>query len=299
MKLHLLVLVSLVSAQPVFAQNGSSTLNVTGDAAINVVPDRVRLFVGVESRNKDLLVAKAENDAGVRKVIAAARAMNVTPGDIQTDYVHVDMSYDNDGTTIDYYKVTKDVQILLRNVEQFEEVLSKVLLAGANHIYDVEFSTSELRTHRDAARALAMKAAQEKASDLAAAAGLRIVGTPIAVSSYSYGGGASYGRSRSGGYGQSQNVSQSAGSGGDGIGADGDAVGTVRRRAERGRWGDRDRRPRTRAAFAARCDRGGDRARSRGPQGGWVRRVARGRRQPSARFAASDGSARCDRRSPR
>jgi hypothetical protein len=47
------------------------------------------------------------------------------------------------------------------------------------------------------------------------------VGTPIAVSSYSYGSGPSYRRSRSGGYGQSQNVSQGAGSEGDGIGADG------------------------------------------------------------------------------
>ena len=50
------------------------------------------------------------------------------------------------------------------HVDQFEELLSRVLLAGANHIYDIDFSTSELRKHRDAARALAMKAAQEKAT---------------------------------------------------------------------------------------------------------------------------------------
>jgi uncharacterized protein YggE len=232
MKLHLLVLASLLFARPVFAQisiNGSSTLNVTGDAAVNVVPDRVRLFLGVESRNKDLLLAKAANDVGVRKVIAAARALNITPGDIQTDYIQVDMSYEgNSGTIIDYYKVTKDVQILLKNIQQFEELLSQVLLAGANHIYDVEFSTSELRKHRDAARALAIKAAQEKASDLAAAAGLKVIGTPLAVSAYTYGGGASYRRGRSRGYGQAQNVVQNAGSGSDGIGADGTvALGTI------------------------------------------------------------------------
>ena len=80
-------------------------------------------------------------------------------------------------------------------------MLSRVLLAGANHIYDIDFSTSELRKHRDAARALAMKAAQEKATDLAAAAGLKVVGTPFNVNAYSYGGGASYGRGRSRGYG--------------------------------------------------------------------------------------------------
>lgn len=97
-----------------------------------------------------------------------------------------------------------------------------MLLAGANHVYDIDVSTSELRKHRDAARALAMKAAQEEANDLAAAAGLRVVGTPISVSSSSYGGGASYGRWRFRGYGQmAQNVIQDAGSGSNGIGAEG------------------------------------------------------------------------------
>jgi len=225
MKRHLPVIVFLVSIQTAFAQGlpgNSSTLNVTGDAAVNVEPDRVRILLGVESRGKALLAAKAENDAATRKVIDAARAMNIPAGDIQTDYMQVDMSYDsNSGTLVDYYKVTKDVQVLLRNVRQFEELLSRALLAGANHVYDIEFSTSELRKHRDTARALAVKAAQQKAADLAAAAGLRVVGTPLAVSAYSYGGGASYGRWHALRYGQSQNVMQNAGSTGDGIGAEG------------------------------------------------------------------------------
>jgi len=226
MKLRLAVLALLLFARPVFAQiaiNGSSpTLNVTGDAAVNVMPDRVRLFLGVESRNKDLLAAKAENDAGVRKVIAAARGLNIAPEDIQTDFIEVNISYSNNNTAIlDHYRVTKAVQILLKNVQQFEDLLSQVLLAGANHIYDVEFSTSELRKHRDAARALAIKAAQEKASDLATAAGLKVVGTPLSVSAYSYGGGASYGRGRSGSGQMTQNVVQAVGSATDGIGSDG------------------------------------------------------------------------------
>jgi uncharacterized protein YggE len=215
---NLVFLAALVCAQPALAQ----TLDVTGDASIMVMPDRVNLSLGVESRHASLVTAKTENDAGVRKVIDAARAMGIAAADIQTDYMQVSMRYDNNTeTVINHYIVTKDVQILLRNVDQFEELLSRVLLAGANHIYDIDFSTSELRKHRDAARALAMKAAQEKANDLAAAAGLKVVGTPISVSSSSYGGGASYGRGRSRGYGQAQNVVQNIGAGSNGIGADG------------------------------------------------------------------------------
>jgi hypothetical protein len=156
---NLVFLTALVCAQPALAQ----TLDVTGDASIMVMPDRVNLSLGIESRHASLVTAKTENDAGVRKVIDAARAMGIAAADIQTDYMQVSMRYDNNAeTVINHYIVTKDVQILLRNVDQFEELLSRVLLAGANHIHDIDFSTSELRKHRDAARALAMKAAREK-----------------------------------------------------------------------------------------------------------------------------------------
>ena len=43
--------------------------------------------------------------------------------------------------------------------------------AGANEVINVEFYLSDLRKYRDQARELATKAAQEKAQDLAAAAG--------------------------------------------------------------------------------------------------------------------------------
>ena len=109
----------------------------------------------------------------------AARDFHIDEGDIQTDSIHVEMAYDShDGTVVDYYQVTKSVQVFLRDVSKFEPLLTGVLRAGANHIYDVQFSTSELRKYRDQARALAVKAAIEKANDLASAAGLKVAGKP-------------------------------------------------------------------------------------------------------------------------
>jgi uncharacterized protein YggE len=86
--------------------------------------------------------------------------------------------------------------------------------AGANHIHNVEFSTSQLRQHRDTARAMAIKAATEKANDMAAAAGLKVK-KATSISSYSYGGGSWYGRYGGRGYyANAQNVIQEAGGGG-------------------------------------------------------------------------------------
>lgn len=197
----------------------SGNIDITGDAAINVAPDRVRINFGVETRNKVLDTAIAQNDAIVRRVIAAGRDFHVDESDLQTDNIHVELHYDgNDGTVVDYYQVTKGVQVFLRDVSKFEPLLTAVLNTGANRIYDVEFSTSELRKYRDQARALAVRAAIEKADDVASAAGFKVAGKPVGLSSYSYGGGSWYSACCGNRYGSqwSQNVVQNVGGGGIG-----------------------------------------------------------------------------------
>ena len=120
-----LLAVSLVYAQ--FFPD-SNSIDVTGDAAINVAPDRVRLNFGVETRNKALDSAVAQNDAIVRRVMAAVREFQVDAGDIQTENIHVSLGYDShDSTLIDYYEVTKGVQVFLRDVSKFEPLFSALL----------------------------------------------------------------------------------------------------------------------------------------------------------------------------
>ncbi len=115
--------------------------------------------------------------------------------------------------------MTKGIQVTLRDVARFEGLLTAALGAGTNQIYGVEFSTSELRKHRDEARALAVKAAIEKANDLASAAGLKVVGKPVGLTSYSYGGGSWHGLCCGKRYGSfAQNVVQNVSSGGIGSG---------------------------------------------------------------------------------
>jgi uncharacterized protein len=200
----------------------SNSIDVTGDAAINVAPDRVRLNFGVETRNKTLDAAVAQNDATMRRVMSAIREFQVDAGDIQTENIHVTLGYDShDSTLVDYYEVTKGVQVFLRDVSKFESLLTAVLRAGANHIYDVDFSTSELRKYRDQARALAIKAATEKANDMSSAAGLKVTGKPVALTAYNYGAGSWYSACCGNRYGAQgfQNVIQNVGNAA-GIGED-------------------------------------------------------------------------------
>jgi uncharacterized protein YggE len=67
--------------------------------------------IGVETRNKDLDMASAQNDSLVRQVLAAARKLAIDASDIQTDFIHVDLKYEHeDSTAVEYYKVTKEIQ---------------------------------------------------------------------------------------------------------------------------------------------------------------------------------------------
>jgi len=154
--------------------------------------------------------------------MAAIRDFQVDAGDIQSEDIHVTLGYDDhDSALVEYYDVTKGVQVFLRDVSKFEPLLTAVLRAGANHIYDVDFSTSELRKYRDQARALAIKAAIEKANDMSSSSGLKVTGKPVALTAYNYGGGSWYSACCGSRYGAQgfQNVIQN-GSGGGAIGND-------------------------------------------------------------------------------
>jgi uncharacterized protein YggE len=137
--------------------------------------------------------ARKENDRRVRAVRANASRMGVADKDIQTDFIQMGIQYANDGVTPSYYYTRKSIVLILHDVDRMEDVLSAAVDAGATHIHGVEFETTRLREFRDQARALAVKAAGEKARDMAAAAGMKVVGGPVSIVAAQYGGGSWYG----------------------------------------------------------------------------------------------------------
>lgn len=188
------------------------TVRARGEAEVRVVPDEVMLTLGVLTWNKVLDVARDENDAIVRRLLAETGNMGIPAEHVQTDYLSVEPRYRDD-----YYEkrdfvgffVYKAVAIRLRDLAKFEELLSRALDAGVNYVLGVDFRTTELRKYRDEARALAVKAAQEKAGALAAGLG-QTLGKPLAVEEEQSGWWSGYGSwwGRRWGGAMSQNVVQ-------------------------------------------------------------------------------------------
>ena len=176
------------------------SVQVSGTAVVNVTPDRVLIQLGVQSNGTTPKKVEAVNSTTINRVIKALKAQGIDEKDIVTDWYVIDPIYDDyNSLTIEGYRINNIVAITLRDISKVNEVIIAALDAGANQVVNVEFYLSNLRKYRDQARDLAMKAAKEKAEDLASAAGAE-TGCVMSINentwSHYYGGW----------YGQSQNL---------------------------------------------------------------------------------------------
>jgi len=157
-------------------------ISVSGEAEVRIMPDEVILRLGIETSDKNLAKAKQQNDQIVAKVLNVAKQYGITPAHIQTDYLNIEPRYNSSYTQRDFvgYFVRQTVVITLRDLTKFEGLLSALLGSGVSHVHSIDFRTTELRTYRDEARELALQAAREKATAMAAALDQKI-GEPRSI----------------------------------------------------------------------------------------------------------------------
>ncbi len=166
----LLVLAITLSASTAFAQReiDRPLITVTGQAEMMVVPDEVGFSLRVVTMAKDLSAAQAENDQIVKTLLAIARKFQIPTAQVQTDRINVSQRFTDESVTkkppvLIGYTVTKRVAIILRDVSKAEDLLAEIIQSGVSNVESVSFRTTQLRKFRDQARAMAIKAAQEKA----------------------------------------------------------------------------------------------------------------------------------------
>jgi uncharacterized protein YggE len=166
------------------------TIAVTGTVEIEGVPDEVVFSLEVTKLDKDLQTAKRLNDESVSKILELTRRFGVTPQNVKTTAITVEMKYatlrdpknkiyNEDGEEIGKrifkgYEVSKTVVARLTDVSRFEEFFEEALKTGVTEVSNVSFETSKFREYKIQARELAMKAAREKAMAMAAAIGQTI-----------------------------------------------------------------------------------------------------------------------------
>jgi uncharacterized protein YggE len=220
--LALAAVASLASAVPAARaeeQSPKPSVTTNGEATVYVKPDEVVVSFGVETFDPSLDKAKQQNDAASARLVKAVKEVGVEERHLQVDTLTVEVRYRDNGRPIngiEGFLAHRAYSATLKDVKLLDKLIDAILKNGANQLGGIEFHTTELRKHRDAARKMAIKAAKEKADALAEALDVHVGGPRTITEGASYGG--YFGGQSWFGNNSAQNAMQSAPAGGGGEG---------------------------------------------------------------------------------
>lgn len=183
-----LVGVVAMSANPLHAgaqatpvSNSSSTpgtISVTGVGEVIIVPDAANIQIGVQVFSEELADAQAMSTEQITAIINTLTEAGIDEKDIQTSNysVSIRQQYDEQGiaTAVLGYDIYNTLSVTVRDLDSLGEILDQVVAAGANQIYGIYFFSTDLTSATAQAREAAVADAQERANQLAAAAGVSV-----------------------------------------------------------------------------------------------------------------------------
>ncbi len=139
-------------------------INVSGEGKIKVVPDQVLISFSLESKGTKADEVKRENDKKIDAILKFIKKSSIAKEDFQTQRVSLNPNYDAAKKKYNYI-ATQTIQILLKDLSKYDELIEGLLNEGINRIDNVEFKSSKIEALQSEARKLAIKDAKSKAED--------------------------------------------------------------------------------------------------------------------------------------
>lgn len=157
-----------------------SSVTVTGEGIVNVIPDKALIRVSAEHSGKEATTVKQENDTAIDEVINFCKKLKIESKDLKTERINLSKNYDYQSKTYKYV-ANQSITIKLDDLEKYESLMQGLLNSGINRIDAVSFESSKSVQLESEARKRAMLNAKEKAVEYAAAVGQE-VGLAIHIS---------------------------------------------------------------------------------------------------------------------
>lgn len=174
MKKNLLIALTFFMAlSQIHAQETKPMITVSGEGKVKVVPDQVNISVAVESKGSKAADVKKANDTKVDAVLRYIKKMGIAKEDFQTTRVSLNDQYDYEKKKHNYVAV-QSIQILIKDLSKYDELMEGLVDSGINSIGNVEFESSQIEKHKSEARKLAIQNAKAKAQDYVGALGQKM-----------------------------------------------------------------------------------------------------------------------------
>ena len=161
-------------------------LAVTGMGEVNAAPDRVIISGTVYNQDKKLGKAFDDNQYKVSRLMDLLAPLDIPRKNVATSNLTISPVYKEGSSKVDYYYVTRTIQIFQDDMDRISPVLDAFVDADIGDIGNIGFVVKDMETKRNEAVEKAAADCKATADRLAAAMGARVVG--LKELRYDYGG---------------------------------------------------------------------------------------------------------------
>jgi uncharacterized protein YggE len=169
-------------------------ITVSGLGTASVTPDQAVIRLGVVTDAPTATQALEENGELVQEVISATQGLDIPEEQIQTEFLRLEPVREQETTPetqplppgpvepgeITGYRASNIVAVTVNDLDILGDLIDTAVAAGANTIQGIRFDVSDSETLASDARLEAVQNAQQKAEELADAAGATL-GDVIAI----------------------------------------------------------------------------------------------------------------------
>ena len=182
------ILASTFSCQATVLEKEDGFVSVNATSSKEVAPDQAQITINIETSDKEMQKAAADNKVIADKVYSSLKAvLNTEKGDyIKTANYTANpvYTYTKDNKRVfDKYVVSNNVVVITKNTAKVVKLVDTAIAAGATKVNDLEFLVADYDSACNEALAQLTKRAYSQATSIAAAINSKIVGTKSIASS--------------------------------------------------------------------------------------------------------------------
>ncbi|MEW5940233.1 MAG: SIMPL domain-containing protein, partial [Chloroflexota bacterium] len=154
------------------------SVTVYGKGEIKVKPDLMEFEILIQTTDKELDPAKAENDRILEEAQSIFEKYKISSEDVKTDILGI--ATDATTTRVYSYTTSRRIKVTLRDLTVIEALFTDLLHADVFQIGRISFQVSNLEFYKSQALREAIQSATEKAEIMAGEVG-KTIGEPLTI----------------------------------------------------------------------------------------------------------------------
>ncbi|SLN47467.1 26 kDa periplasmic immunogenic protein precursor [Falsiruegeria litorea R37] len=172
----------LTAATLVRAEEQPRTIQVSGQAQVQAVPDQALINLGVTNEATTAAEAMDATSQALAAVIERLKAQGIEARDIQTQQLSlhpiwsqkIDKATGQNRNHVTGYSASNILAVRVVDLDKLGVILGEVVGNGANEFQGLSFSVQDPKPLIDQARTAAVKDAMDRAAQLADSAGIKL-----------------------------------------------------------------------------------------------------------------------------